>query len=81
MTRSITDYLVQQHQELSFLVNELHEQLGVLRLARDRRKTTERLAGLRREISTALHNHVLEEEQILYPAIQNHMHGIDFTLE
>ena len=81
MTRHITDYLVQEHQELSLLANELHEQLGVLRLARDRRRTAERLTGLRRKISKAFHAHVAEEEQILYPALQNHVEGIKFTLD
>jgi hemerythrin-like domain-containing protein len=81
MTRCVTDYLVHEHQELSLLLNELQEQLGVLRLARDRRKTTERLTGLRRKISQALRNHVEEEEQILYPAIQNQLQGIAFTLD
>ncbi len=81
MTRCVTDYLVQEHQGLSLLLNELQEQLGVLRLARDRRKTTERLTGLRGKISQALHTHVVEEEQILYPALQNHVQGIAFTLD
>jgi hemerythrin-like domain-containing protein len=72
---------VQEHQELSLLLNDLQEQLGVLRLARDRRKTTERLTGLRRKISEALHTHVVEEEQILYPAIEEHVQGIAFTLD
>jgi len=81
MTRCVTDYLVQEHQELSLLLNELQEQLGVLRLARDRRKSTDRLTGLRRKISEALHAHVVEEEQILYPALQEHVQGIAFTLD
>jgi hemerythrin-like domain-containing protein len=81
MTRFITDYLVHEHQELSLLLNELQEQLGVLRLTRDRRKSAERLTGLRRKISEALHTHVTEEEQILYPAIQNNVQGIAFTLD
>jgi hemerythrin-like domain-containing protein len=81
MTRCITDYLVQEHQELSLLLNELQEQLGVLRLARDRRKTTDRLTGLRRKISEAFHTHVVEEEKILYPALQDHVQGIAFTLD
>ena len=81
MTRCVTDYLVQGHQEMSLLLNELQEQLGVLRLARDRRKTTERLTGLRGKISQALHTHVVEEEQILYPALQEHVQGIAFTLD
>jgi hemerythrin-like domain-containing protein len=81
MTRFITDYLVQEHQELSLLLNQLQEQLGILRLAKDRRKSTELLVGLRRQISDALQAHVAEEEQVLYPAIQKHLQGIDFTLE
>ena len=81
MTRCVTDYLVQTHQELSLLLNELQEQLGVLRLARDRRKTAERLTGLRRKISETLHTYVMEEEQILYPALENHVRGIAFTLD
>jgi hemerythrin-like domain-containing protein len=81
MTRCVTDYLVQEHQELSFLLNELQEQLRVLPLVRDRRKTAERLTGLRRKISEALHTHVVEEEQILYPALQDHVQGIAFTLD
>ena len=81
MTRCVTDYLVHEHQELSFLLNELQEQLSVLRLTRDRRKTAERLAGIRQEIAQALHTHVVEEEQILYPALQNHVQGIAFTLD
>jgi hemerythrin-like domain-containing protein len=81
MTRCVTDYLVQEHQELSLLLNELQEQLGILRLARDRRKTADRLTGLRRKVAEALHNHVVEEEQILYPALEEHVQGIAFTLE
>jgi hemerythrin-like domain-containing protein len=81
MTRCVTDYLVQEHQELSFLLNELQEQLRVLPLVRDRPKTAERLTGLRWKISEALHTHVVEEEQILYPALQNHVQGIAFTLD
>jgi len=81
MTRFVTDYLVQEHQELSLLLNELQPQLGVLRLARDRRKTAEHLTGLQRKIAEALQAHVVEEEQILYPALQKHVQGIAFTLE
>ena len=81
MTRYVTDYLAHEHQELSQLLNELQEQLGVLGFARDRLTTTERLSGLGRKISEAVHNHVAEEEQILYPAIQNKVQGVAFTLE
>jgi hemerythrin-like domain-containing protein len=81
MTRCVTDYLVQEHQELSLLLNELQEQLGVLGLARDRRSMAERLAGLRRKIAEALRSHVVEEERILHPAIRAHMQGVAFTLD
>jgi len=81
MTRFITDYLVQEHQELSLLLNELQQQLGVLRLARDRRSMAERLTGLQRKIAEALQSHVVEEEQILYPVLQKYVQGIDFTLD
>jgi hemerythrin-like domain-containing protein len=81
MTRFITDYLVQTHQELSFLANDLQQQLGVLRLAKDRRRTAERLTGLQQKIAEALRSHVVEEEQVLYPALQKHVEGIAFTLD
>ena len=81
MTRFITDYLVQEYQELSLLLNDLQQQLGVLRLARDRRNTAEQLTGLRHKISEDLQSHVVEEEQILYPALEKHVRGIAFTLE
>ena len=81
MTRHVTDYLVHEHQELSLLLNDLHEQLGVLRLARDRRRTAERLTGLGRKISEAFNAHVAKEEQILYPALENSVGGIAFTLD
>ena len=81
MTRCVTDYLVHEHQELSLLLYELQEQLGVLRLARDRRSAVDRLSGLGRKISTVLHTHMAGEEQILYPALQEHVQGIAFTLD
>ena len=81
MTRYITDYLVQEQQGLSLLLNDLHEQLGVLRLARDRRRTAERLTGLGRKISEVFNAHVAKEEQILYPALESSVGGIAFTLD
>ena len=81
MKRCVTDYLEQEHQELSLLLNELQEQLGVLPLVQDRRGAAERLTGLRRQVSQALHNHVVEEEHILYPQIQDHLQGMTFTLD
>ena len=81
MKRCVTDYLVQEHQELSLLLNDLQIELRVLRLARNYRETTERLTGLQRKIAQALHTHVAAEEQILYPALQDHVQGIAFTLD
>jgi iron-sulfur cluster repair protein YtfE (RIC family) len=80
MTRFITDYLVQEHQELSLLLNELQQQLGVLRLARDRRSMAERLSGLQRKIAEALQSHVVEEEQILYPVLQKYVRALTSPL-
>jgi hemerythrin-like domain-containing protein len=81
MTRCITDYLVQEHQELSHLLNELQEQLRVLPLARDNRGTAERLSGLTRAVGEALRAHLVREEQILYPALEHHVQGIAATLD
>src|ERR1022692_1505312 len=81
MIRCVTDYLLQEHQVMSSLLNELQDELGILRLARNYRQTTERLNALRRKIADALHTHLEEEEQVLYPALENHVQGIAFTLE
>ncbi len=81
MTRCITDYLVQEHQELSSLLNQLQEQLRVLPLAREYRGTAERLRGLFQKIAKTLHAHLVEEEQILYPALEDHVKGIAGTLD
>lgn len=81
MTRCITEYLVQGHQELGHLLNELQDQLCVLPLARDVSNTLERLRGLSRKISKTLHTHLEKEEQILYPALEGHLQGIAATLE
>ncbi len=81
MTRCITDYLVQEHQELSHLLNELQEQLRVLPLARDHRSMAERLSRLTRAVGEALRVHLVREEQILYPALKRHVQGIAATLD
>jgi hemerythrin-like domain-containing protein len=81
MTRCITDHLVQEHQELSHLLNELQEQLRVLPLARDPRSTAERLGGLTRAVTKVLHALVAEEEQVLYPALEGHVEGLGATLD
>jgi len=72
---------VHEHQELSQLLNELQEQLRVLPLARDVVDTLERLRALAQEISNTLHVHLEEEEQILYPALEDHVQGIAGTLD
>jgi len=81
MRRCITDYLVQEHQELSHLLNELQEQLRVLPLARDTVDMLDRLRTLASEISNTLHSHLEGEEQILYPALEGHVQGVSGTLE
>jgi hemerythrin-like domain-containing protein len=81
MRRCVTEYLVQEHQELSQLLNELQEQLRVLPLAQDVAETFERLQRVSQEISKTLHTHLEEEEQILYPALEGHVQGIATTLE
>ena len=81
MTKFVTDYLAQEHQTLSALLSELHQQLGVLRLSQDRGRTEERLTGLQGKIAEALRSHVVEEEQILYPALEKHVQGITCTLD
>jgi hemerythrin-like domain-containing protein len=81
MTRCITDYLVQEHQALSVLLNQLQEQLGVLPMARDVQRTLDRVQRISRQISATLHTHLTEEEQILYPVLEGHLQGIGATLE
>jgi hemerythrin-like domain-containing protein len=81
MTRFVTEYLGQGHQELSQLLNELQEELQVLPLARNLESTSERLRGLSKKIAKALRMHTEQEEQILYPALEGHMQGIEATLE
>jgi len=81
MRRCITEYLVQEHQELAQLLNELQKQLSVLPLARNVSETLERLKVVIREITGSVHTHLEEEEQILYPALVGHVQGIEGTLE
>jgi hemerythrin-like domain-containing protein len=81
MTRFVTDYLGQEQQELSQLLNELQEELQVLFLARDLDTTAGRLGVLSKKIMLALHTHIKQQEEILYPALEGHMQGIEATLE
>jgi hemerythrin-like domain-containing protein len=81
MSRFVTEYLGQGHQELSQLLNELQEELQVLRLARDLDSAAERVRGLSKKITLVLHTHIDRQEQILYPALEGHMQGLAATLE
>jgi hemerythrin-like domain-containing protein len=81
MTRFVTDYLGQGQQELSQLLNALQSELQVLHLARNLDSTAERLRGLSEKITLVLHTHIEQQEQILYPALQGHMQGVEATLE
>jgi hemerythrin-like domain-containing protein len=81
MTNCVTDYLVHEHQELSHLMNELQEQLGALPLTRESVNIAERLNGISRAIARNVHDHVAKEEQILYPALEDHIQGIAATLK
>ncbi len=81
MTQFVTEYLGQAHQELSQLLNELQEELQVLRLARDLESTSGRLRKLASKITLVLHTHIEQQEQILYPALERHMQGLAATME
>jgi hemerythrin-like domain-containing protein len=81
MTQFVAEYLGQAHQELSQLLNELQEELQVLRLARNLESSSERLRGLSRKITLVLHTHIEQQEQILYPALEGHMQGLAATLD
>ena len=80
MPKSITDYLKQEHEELSQLLNELTDELLALPLARNTAEAFERLRNLGAEISRKLHAHLDEEEKILYPALEAHVEGVSTTL-
>ncbi len=81
MTRCITEYVLHEHQELTQLLNKLSLELQSLPLARNQTQTFERLEGCCREISQALRAHLAEEEQVLYPALEQHVEGIRITLD
>ena len=81
MTQFVTEYLGQGHQELSQLLNELQGDVQVLHLARDFESTSERLRKLSKKIATVFHTQIEQREQVLYPALEGHMPGIEATLE
>lgn len=81
MPKSITDYLMREHQVLAQLLNELAGQLRVLPLASDAGETLEKLQKLCQEIFETLHTHLEEEERVLYPALEAKVEGISTTLD
>jgi len=81
MPRCISDYLKQEHEELSRLLNKLTDQLRALPLTRDTAETIERLRQLSAQISRRLQTHLEEEEKILYPALEEHVQGVTTTLD
>jgi hemerythrin-like domain-containing protein len=81
MKKYVTDYLFQEHQELSQLLNELAEELLALPLARNASVRFERIQNLCQEVSKSVEMHQLEEEEIIYPALEEHLGGLAATLE
>jgi hemerythrin-like domain-containing protein len=81
MKKYVTDYLFQEHKELSQLLNELAEELLALPLARDAGERFERIQNLCQEVSKSVQTHQLEEEEIIYPALEEHLGGLGATLE
>ena len=81
MKKYVTDYLFQGHQELSQLLNELAGELQALPMARDGSVRFERIQNLCQEVSKSVQTHQLEEEEIIYPALEEHLGGLGATLE
>jgi hemerythrin-like domain-containing protein len=81
MRKHITDHLNREHQELSQLLNELTDELRALPLARGDAERLERLQRLCQKLSKSVHVHLLEEEEIIYPALEEHLGGLAATLE
>ncbi len=81
MKKHLTDYLFQEHQELTQLLNELTDELRALPLAREASERFERIQNLCREVAKTVQTHQLEEEEIIYPALEEHLGGLDATLE
>jgi hemerythrin-like domain-containing protein len=81
MPKSVSDYLLLEHQELSLLLNRLSQELKSLPAAQNAPQAFERLEKSSRKISRTLHLHLEEEERVLYPALEKHVEGIKTTLE
>lgn len=81
MPQCITEYLLVEHQNLTQLLNKFSHELQALPVSRNANQTVERLEKCCRQISRTLHAHLEEEEQVLYPALEEHVEGISTTLE
>lgn len=81
MAQSISEYLLLEHQELTQLLNKLSHELKSLPVSRNATQTVERLEKSYRQVSQTLRHHLDEEEQILYPALEEHVQGITVTLQ
>ena len=81
MPKSVSEYLLLEHQELSQLLNELSQELKSLPVTRNATQAFERLEKSGQKIAQTLHIHLEEEEQILYPALEKNVEGIETTLE
>ena len=81
MPKSVSEYLLLEHQELSQLLNKLSQELKSLPASQSAPQAFERLEKSSRRISQTLHMHLKEEEQVLYPALEEHVEGIKTTLE
>lgn len=81
MTQCISRYLLDEHQELTYLLNKLSEELRSLPVTRNATQTFERLEKFCQQISRTLHAHLEEEEKVLYPALEEHVEGITTTIE
>lgn len=81
MPKSVSEYLLLEHQELSQLLNQLSQELKSLPATQNAPQAFERLEKSGQRIAQTLHLHLEEEEQILYPALEKHIEGIETTLE
>jgi hemerythrin-like domain-containing protein len=81
MPQCITEYLLVEHHNLTHLLNEFSHELQALPVSRNANQTVERLEKCYRQISQTLHAHLEEEEQVLYPALAEHVQGISTTLD
>jgi hemerythrin-like domain-containing protein len=81
MSKSVSEYFLHGQQELSQLLNQLSQELKSLPATQNAPQAFERLEKSSRKISRTLHLHLDQEEQVLYPALEQHVEGIKTTLE